>query len=203
MIKKTLVVGIGPGHRQYILPAAIEALNSSDYILGFPRAISSLSFLDNELIKVNSLKEIMEFINKNSGTIAIVASGDPGFYGVLEYLKNNLQEDLSVIPGITSFQYLTAKLKKSWSNAYLGSMHGRKSDFLKHVMENKLSIWLTDKENSPNYLCETLVENNIIGRVYVGENLSYEDERIIEGTPEEIALNNFKSLSVFIFERID
>jgi len=203
MNEKILVVGIGPGNRNYILPAALEALSNSDYILGFARAIESLSFLENKFVVVNSLKEIVEFINKNSGCISVASSGDPCFYGVLEYLKNNLKEDISVIPGLSSFQYLTAKLKKSWSEAFLGSMHGRESDFLKHVMGNKISIWLTDKESSPNSLCEKLIENKIRGRVYVGENLSYEDERIVEGKPEEIILNKYNSLSIFIFERID
>ena len=73
-----------------------------------------------------------------------------------------------------------------WNNAYLGSLHGRNEEFLEKINDNELSIWLTDKENNPAILCKTLHEAEIKCKVIIGENLSYEDEIISEGSPSRI-----------------
>ena len=82
-------------------------------------------------------------------------------------------------------------------------MHGRQEEFIKVVSEHEISVWLTDKSNSPQALCKKLYDNNIKATVYVGEELSYEDERIIKGTVEEIKDKTFNDLSVVVIENID
>lgn len=194
------IVGIGPGHKDFILPKAVKILNKSNIIVGFSRAIDSLDFIDSKKLKVNSLKGIIDIINskKNDEYISIVASGDPTFFGITEYIKKSYGGVIKVIPGISSFQYLTCRLSESWSNAYVGSLHGREEEFIEKVKENKLSIWLTDKKNTPSYLCEKLKENSVKCKVVVGENLSYENERIIKNTPTNIIGMEFSNLSVFL-----
>ncbi|WP_297427499.1 precorrin-6y C5,15-methyltransferase (decarboxylating) subunit CbiE [Clostridium sp.] len=199
------IVGLGPGHRDYIMPKAVEMLRKSHIVLGFKRALDSLDFVDNKKMYINKLSDIDEFLNdeKNKDmNVSIVASGDPTFYGITNYINNKTNLNIKVIPGISSFQYLTCKLNLSWSNAYLSSLHGRKEEFLDAINIHKLSIWLTDKENNPVILCKILHENNISCKVIVGENLSYEDEIITEGSPVEFLNQNFSPLSVFIVEKI-
>ncbi|MCR6515516.1 MAG: precorrin-6y C5,15-methyltransferase (decarboxylating) subunit CbiE [Clostridium sp.] len=196
------LIGIGPGNKDYMLKKAIDTLKKCDVILGFERAIKSIEFIDKEKIIIEKLTSIESIIleNKNKD-IGIIASGDPNFYGISNYLNLKVKENLIIIPGITSFQYLMSKINKSWSKAYSGSMHGREEEFIKLVKENEVSIWLCDKENTPDKLCLKLLQNNIKCRVYVGENLSYEDERIISGSLEEIINNRFSSLSILVIER--
>lgn len=79
-------------------------------------------------------------------------------------------------------------------------MHGREENFIEVVKENKLSIWLTDK-NTPSELSKRLIENSIECTIYVGENLSYEDENITIGSPREICEKDYGDLSVIIIER--
>ncbi|AQS05049.1 precorrin-6y C5,15-methyltransferase (decarboxylating) subunit CbiE [Clostridium beijerinckii] len=198
------IVGLGPGHRDYIMPKALEILKKSNIIIGFKRALDSLEFIDNKKIYINKLIDINEYIcdEKNrSMIISIVASGDPTFYGITNYIKSKATLEFQVIPGISSFQYLTCKLNMSWNNAYLGSLHGRKEDFLTVVNNHDLSIWLTDKENNPAILCEILHKEKVRCKVVIGENLSYEDEIITNGTPEEFMNKKYDSLSVFIVDR--
>lgn len=198
------IVGLGPGHRDYIMPKALEILKKSNIIIGFKRALDSLEFIDNKKIYINKLIDINEYIcdEKNrSMIISIVASGDPTFYGITNYIKSKATLEFQVIPGISSFQYLTCKLNISWNNAYLGSLHGRKEDFLTVVNNHDLSIWLTDKENNPAILCEILHKEKVRCKVVIGENLSYEDEIITNGTPEEFMNKKYDSLSVFIVDR--
>lgn len=197
------IVGLGPGSREYILPKALEILKSSDKIIGFDRAVQSISFLNKESIVVSSLKELLENVNQSKDLdVSIIASGDPTFYGITNYLKSKIDEEIEIIPGISSFQYLTSKTQVMWSRAYLGSLHGRDEEFLENVIKNDCSIWLTDKINNPSRLCEILYENNINARVIIGENLSYEDERISIGTPKELMNKNYELLSVVVIEKI-
>ena len=196
------IVGIGPGHRDYIMPKAIETMKKSSIIIGFKRAIDSLYFMDNKKICISKLSEIEKFIFRDEKMdISIVASGDPTFYGITNYIKSKAISEIKVIPGISSFQYLTCKINMPWNNAYLGSLHGRSEDFLSTIDKNKLSIWLTDKENNPAILCKILYEAKIKCRVVIGENLSYEDEIISCGHPEEFMNKSFSELNLFVIDR--
>jgi len=201
------IVGLGPGHRDYILNKAREVLKKCDYIIGFKRAMDSLNFIENKKIYIKRLSEINKFIEEDSyyihKDIAIVASGDPTFYGILNYIKENTKVSLEVVPGISSFQYLTSKMRVPWNNAFLGSLHGRECDFLGKVRENDISIWLTDKENTPAKLCNLLYQNNIDCSVIIGENLSYEDEVINTGKPEEFINKEFSVLNIFIVKDVN
>ena len=198
------IVGLGPGHKDYIMIKALEIMKKSNVIIGFKRAIDSLDFIDNKKIYINKLSDIDKFIcskeNKDNN-ISIVASGDPTFYGITNYIKSKTDLEIEVIPGISSFQYLTCKLKMPWNNAYLGSLHGRCEEFLEKINDNELSIWLTDKENNPAVLCKILHEAEINCKVIIGENLSYEDEIISEGNPEEFLNATYSPLSIFIVDK--
>ena len=209
------IVGLGPGHKDYIMIKALEIMKKSNVIIGFKRAIDSLYFIDNKKIYINKLSDIDKFIcceeNKDVDilisekneykNISIVASGDPTFYGITNYIKSKTDLEIQVIPGISSFQYLTCKLKMPWNNAYLGSLHGRREEFLQKINNNELSIWLTDKENNPAMLCEILHEAKVKCKVIIGENLSYEDEIISEGNPEEFLNATYSPLSIFIVDK--
>jgi len=200
------IVGLGPGHKDYIMPKALEIMKKSEIIVGFKRAIDSLDFIQGKKIYMKKLSDIDEFIsdigNKDSINISIVASGDPTFYGITNYIKNKAQCEFEIVPGISSFQYLTSKVKLPWNNAHLGSLHGRSDDFLRIVNKNTLTIWLTDKENSPTALCKVLEEAKIECKVIIGENLSYENEAISIGSPSEFLDREFSILSILIVDRI-
>lgn len=195
------VVGLGPGNKDYLLLKAIKVLEDSQMIIGFSRALESIDFIEGPKVSAKGLEDILHLINLNKDkNVSIVASGDPCFYGISDYLKRNYTEDFDIIPGISSFQYLMTKLKKSWQGSYLGSLHGREEDFVRKVKEYPISIWLTDKINSPQAICRRLYEEMLSAKVYIGENLSYEDERIVQGTPEELKDKEFCNLSVVVIE---
>jgi cobalt-precorrin-7 (C5)-methyltransferase len=197
------IVGLGPGHRDYMTKKALDTLEKSDIIVGFNRAIDSLDFIEKRKIKIKKISEILNIINdfKNEEIISIIASGDPCFFGIAEYISKNIDEKIEVVSGISSFQYLMSKINKSWSRAYTGSLHGREEEFIKKVKENRISIWLCDSKNSPQKLCEDLIKEKIDCNVIIGENLSYENEVIVQGKAHEFINKSFSDLSVIIVER--
>ncbi|HHX61204.1 MAG TPA: precorrin-6y C5,15-methyltransferase (decarboxylating) subunit CbiE [Epulopiscium sp.] len=197
------IIGIGPGSPDYILPMAIKEMEATDTIIGFKRAIESVEYIRAPKVVVESLKELLQYIQDNPNkTLGVIASGDPCFYGILDYLKKNIKQmrNLAVVPGISSFQYLMSQLQKSWQSAYVGSLHGREADFDKIVREYTTSVWLTDKVQNPAYICKRLLEMKGNYIVYVGENLSYEDEKISQGNPAELHNQSWCDLSVVVVE---
>lgn len=197
------IIGIGPGSPDYILPMATQEIEGSDFIIGFKRAIESVDHIAVPKVVITSLKELLECLKENPNkTIGIIASGDPCFYGILDYIKKHMSNsNLIVVPGISSFQYLMSKLQKSWKNAYIGSLHGREAEFDKVIQKHTLSVWLTDKVQNPAYICKKLLAAQEDYMVYVGENLSYDDERITRGKPEELQNYAWRDLSVVVVER--
>ena len=130
--------------------------------------------------------------------ILLLASGDPNFFGIVDFLKGKGLPIKEVLPGLSSFQYLMGKLQKSWQNAFFLSLHGRE-DNLEKIKSHKLSILLIDKFNTPDKISKELYRLNIKGKIYVGFNLSYDDEKIIiKNIGEEI--ENISSLGVVIIE---
>lgn len=197
------IVGIGPGNKEYILPKAVNILKKCNIILGFSRAIKSVDYIEGEKIIINSLEKILSISNEyKDSDVAIVASGDPTFYGITNYLKKNYDGHIEVIPGVSSFQYLTSKLNITWNNAFVGSLHGREEEFIKKVKEHEISIWLTDKKNNPSKLCTDIINESIKCNIIVGENLSYENEVITQGDPNKFIGNEYSDLSILIIEKL-
>ena len=62
---KIYIVGLGPGHKDYMLRGAINNLEKVDVIIGFKRAIESLDFIKNNKKIVNKLSEILDYIKEN------------------------------------------------------------------------------------------------------------------------------------------
>ncbi|HWI54999.1 MAG TPA: precorrin-6y C5,15-methyltransferase (decarboxylating) subunit CbiE [Desulfobacteria bacterium] len=180
------VVGIGPGSPEYITPAAEAMVRDSDVLIGGERALKAFDSLNKKrfLIK-NNLKEMVDFINKHriDFKVAVLASGDPSFFGILEFLKRNFSKsELEVTPGISSAQLACARLCISWHDAAFFSVHGRNTEGLCRIArEFGKVIVLTDPKNTPGVIARGLVREGLSARkVYVCENLSTDDEGITE-----------------------
>ena len=87
----------------------------------------------------------------------------------------------------------------SWDDAKIISMHGRRQNFIEAVAHNEKVFALTGGENSPQALCAKLCRFGLGGvQVYIGENLSYDNENISSMKAEEAAQKQFSSLSVMM-----
>ena len=206
MDNRFFVVGLGPGSPEYILPAAIKAFNEADSVIGAARSLQSVEKIlqvKNRLLPMQDMRAISEYICRNIGNekIAVAVSGDTGFYSALDYLKKYVRADMEVIPGLSSFQYFYAKLQKSYKNALLLSMHGRDSCYMQYVRENKEVFLLLDDRHTPAIIAKELLDAGLgERRVYIGENLSYADERITKAAAAQICEFEAAGLSVMVIE---
>lgn len=206
MGNRFFVVGLGPGAPEYILPAAIKALNEADTVIGARRSLQSAEKIlrtENKRLLMQDMQAICEYIchySKNE-KIAVAVSGDTGFYSALDYLKEHLQEDVEVIPGLSSFQYFYAKLQKSYKDAALLSLHGRETCYMRYVRKNKEVFLLLDERNTPAVIAKELLAEGLgERRIVIGENLSYADERITKAAAAQICEFETAGLCVMVIE---
>lgn len=191
------VAGIGPGNPKYLTVDIKEKIKEAKYILGFGRVAKSLGSIRDDIIEVNMVDEILNYIDDNK-EILLLASGDPNFFGIVDFLKRKGVPIKEVLPGLSSFQYMMAKLERPWQEAKFLSLHGR-TESLEQIKNSRLNILLIDKNNTPSYISKELYKLNIRGTMYVGFDLSYENEKIIKiNIGEEI--EDISPLGVVVIE---
>lgn len=182
------VIGLGPGNTDYITKLGEKLLKNSDVIIGGKRNLESIKDFNVEKIELASnLKEIIEYINDNKDKqISVLASGDPFIYGIGRYLSKNIEsKDLNVVSGISSLQYIFSKVHIDMNDLYITSSHGKTPDF-DYVLNHKKVCMVTDKIIGPKEICKEILKRNLDRTVIVGENLSYDNEKITIGSPDEI-----------------
>ena len=192
MKNKINVLGLGPGNLDYTLPIVLREIEKSDVIIGGIRHIESLGKCaeNKEYCYINAdLQRILDFIEQNRNKkISLILSGDTGFYSMITFMKKHFRADeLNVIPGISSIQYMFAKISEYWNDAFISSVHGREVNYIEKLREFKKIGLLTDKKNTPQKIAEALVEAGMEEAIiFVGENLSYENEKITKMKAREM-----------------
>ncbi len=197
------IVGIGPGNPELLTGAARQAIAESNILIGDKRMLSSFADASKKIydtIKTSEIANIAAQADPEKDVLAVLVSGDVGFFSLAKTISGKLPDCECVrYCGISSLVYFASKLEMSWDDAKIVSMHGRRQNLVSAVAQNKKVFSLTGGENSPQLLCAKLCEHGLGDvKVYVGENLSYPEEKLTEGTAEEISKMNFPSLSVMM-----
>ena len=198
------VIGLGPGNTDYITKLGEKLIQNSDVVIGGKRNLESIVDFEGEKIEISSnLKERVEYINNNKHKqISVIASGDPLIYGIGRYLSKNIdKEDLNIVSGISSLQYIFSKVHIDMNDLYITSSHGKTPDF-DYVLSHKKVCMVTDKIIGPKEICKQILDRNLEKTIVVGENLSYDNERITIGSPEDILkLEDFDMCVVVILDK--
>jgi cobalt-precorrin-5B (C1)-methyltransferase len=199
-----VVVGVGPGPEDLMIPAGWRALRGAEVVVGGARQLAGFAPRGVEQITIGADMDALERAVRSrlDRRIVVLASGDPTCYGILSTLRRLLPEvDLRVIPGISSFQLALGRLHLSWESVRFTSAHGVDlAQFLTAVREHPRVLALTDPLHSPQSLAEILLDTGLEGRITVLERLGYPDERITRGSFSEIARGSFDALSVVLVE---
>lgn len=192
MKNKINVLGLGPGNLDYTLPIVLKEIMESEIIIGGKRHIESLGkYAENkEYCYINAdLQRVLDFIEQNRDKkMSLILSGDTGFYSMLTFMRKHFKvNELNVIPGISSVQYMFAKVSSYWNDAFVSSVHGRNTEYVEKLREYGKIGLLTDKKNTPQRIAEEVVKAGMTeATIYVGENLSYENEKIWEMPAKEM-----------------
>ncbi|MBU1449255.1 precorrin-6y C5,15-methyltransferase (decarboxylating) subunit CbiE, partial [Patescibacteria group bacterium] len=139
-----------------------------------------------------------------SQAVVVLASGDPGFYGIAKRLIERLgSQSVCVWPNVTAMQAAFARLKLPWQEAKAVSLHGRNcQNLFSAVAHHDLVAVYTDPENSPGLIARLLLERGQSGwRMMVAENLGGPDERVRAYSLEEAAGIDFGALNLVVLQR--
>lgn len=206
--KKQLVtlLGIGMGTLQDLTTEARLACTEADVIIGAPRMVEALREYGKPSMYSYKAAEIAEFImaNPDKQQIVVAFSGDIGFYSgtkkLLEVL-GDMPVQVRLLCGISSVVYFASKLKTSWEDMKLVSNHGRTQNLLAAVKAHKKVFSLAGFAESIRRICTELMENHLSHvKVSVGCQLSYPEEQIICGKPEELLEFDVEGLCVMVVE---
>ena len=209
---KINVVGLGPGNIKYLSTAGIDCIKEAEIVVGSTRQLSDLKTIiseKQEIYILGKLSELIAYLKENiEKKITIIVSGDTGYYSLVPYLSKNLSKDiLNIIPNISSYQYLFSKIGENWQNFGLASVHGREFDYVKNIDDEDTAglVLLTDDIQNPYEVSKNLYNNGIRNiTVIVGENLSYDNEKITILEIEDYEkLNRKFDINVLILKKGD
>lgn len=204
------IVGIGPGSADYFMPAARKKMMSAHMVIAARRILPMLEEVCGEtqtqFVAMGKIKETFEQIDtllRQDRDVALVVSGDPLMYSLYKTICNDeISQDwnMEIIPGIGSLQMLGAAFGETMEDAQIVSVHGRKKSagsVALCVTENPKVFFLCSKEQGPGWLSQIMLDYHLDHvTVYAGANLSYEDQMLVSGSPEEMVQGEYPSLCV-------
>ena len=184
-MKRVIIAGVGPGSKSCLTEEVKEAIDNSEVLIGSKRLIEE--YTDKKTFYAVTAKDIIDIIdNENANNYVVLMSGDTGFYSGAKKLAEALagKYEYSIMAGVSSVIYLAAKIGKSWENAAFVSLHGKKQSYIPVVLQNELTYFLT--QGNVSQICQELYKAGLgQAHIWIGENLSYDNEKITNGNVSE------------------
>ena len=184
------LIGIGMGGEGQLTLEAKRWIRRAQAVAGARRPLESVWELVEGKAVLTSYQgeEIVRWLSgfPEADTAAVVFSGDVGFYSGAAKVKGSLEEagwEVRFIPGISSLAYLASRAGIPWQEAKVISLHGREENWLEMIRVNPVCFLLLGGRTTPLSVCRELREAGMGDRrVVIGADLSYPQERILEGT---------------------
>jgi precorrin-6Y C5,15-methyltransferase (decarboxylating) len=169
-------------------PEAAAALAAAETVVGAPRHLDSVTLPPAaERIEIKILDDALDAICSIRGRVAVLASGDPGFFGIVRAMRARGLSP-AVVPAVSSVALAFARLGLDWDDALVISAHGRD---LRQAVAAALAHPKAAILTSPGTARELGSELLAAGRtVYVAERLGTPRERVGELTDRDPAEPN-------------
>lgn len=200
------VIGVGVDGRAGLSAAAREAILNADQLWGTERFLREWDDFGGTSVPFeNPLKaQLRRLADRGNARIAILASGDPGFFGIAATLLEILPaEELAIHPNVSSLQAAFARAKIPWQEAVFTSLHTRPFMEVIGLIRRSATVgMLTDPRERPNRIAERLLEAGVADcEAIVCENLGTAGEKLTKGTLAELTKITFAPLNVMILRQ--
>ena len=218
------LLGIGMGSREMLTVQGKNSLDRADLLIGARRMVDSVRRPDQDVFIEYRSQEIKDYIDSHPeyDNIVIVLSGDVGFYsgakklldvlqqnklsqnsfgsetaGQSSSVQNTVKPEIQVQCGISSVVYFMSKIGLSWDDAKIVSAHGRRCNLISYIHNEKKVFAILGTSDGVAVLASKLVDYGMSDvLLYVGENLSYDNEKIFVKTAGELTEYTGNPLSV-------
>lgn len=193
------LLGIGMGSRETLTVQGQKALERAELLIGAKRIADSVKLPHHQVIYEYRSDVIADYIaaHPEYEHVVVALSGDVGFYSGARKLLSLLGEDTEVICGISSVVYFMAKAGLSWDDAKIVSAHGRSCNLISLIRCYKKVFAILGTADGTAQLARKLTDYGM-GEVvlHVGENLSYENEKVFAAPAKELTEYQGDPLSV-------
>lgn len=215
--KNINLVGIGLGNPNLLTKAAISALERSSVIIGAKRIVDSVKedFPNKKYFTEYNTDKIIEIIRENMDSeTAVVFSGDISLFSgslkLFDKLKDLVEEkdfkdcNINTFPGISSLSYLCAKSNTDISKVKILSFHGKEELLYHNIDSNEFTFIITSKGEGVKEICRKLIAFGFFDLdIILGENLSYENERITKAKASKIIEMEISDLNCMLISNPD
>jgi precorrin-6Y C5,15-methyltransferase (decarboxylating) len=144
------------------------------------------------------LSDALSRVEETDGPVVVLASGDPGFFGIVRLLTARFgRENLRVMPGVSSVALAFARAGLPWDDALVVSAHGRDPRRAANACRShpKVAV-LTSPEFGPTELAKTL--DGLERTLVVAERLGEPDERVFCGEAATVAGTQWEDPNVVL-----
>ena len=202
-------IGIGMGNLGTLTHDAAEAIKSAQIIFGADRLLKSAQEMGilssgQPLVTEYIGTKILAYLEAHPQyrRLAVLMSGDVGFYSGARGIQEAFAgENVHFYCGISSVVYFASKIPTSWQDAKLLSAHGKQVNLLNSVQRYPKIIMIVSGASDVMRLCAKLHEAGMDQvRVTVGTNLSYPEETVTSGAPEDFLTVTTTGLHIMMLE---
>lgn len=202
-MKKLTIIGAGIGNPNLLTSEAIELISTHKNIYISEERFSHFKEI-NRRIKIISYSKLEETIASSEKDIAIIVTGDFGFFSIAKTLSRIFSQtkEIELISGISSMQYLASRLGMVYHDWITLSLHGSNiNKLLGYVTYNEKVFIITGGHYGVKEVCEILLDAGFYDlNIFVGQNLSYDTEKIFSITLQEALQLDFDELNVMLIE---
>ena len=200
------LVGIGMGSAETRTVEASRAIRESELLIGARRMIDSCREFGKDCYVEYDSQKIAQYLAEHPEyeKVAVLLSGDPGFNSGAKKLLDVLGNQVKVISGISSASYFMSRIQKSWDDVLITSAHGKHTNLVSLIKRNKKVFSILGTRNGIQNLAQEMAALGLNrAQLYTGECLSYPDEKIRKGAPEDFLNYEADPLSVVYVENPD
>jgi precorrin-6Y C5,15-methyltransferase (decarboxylating) len=198
--ERIAVVGVVGG--EPVGKEARAAIEAASVVAGAPRHLRTLAPLGARTLPIDGpLAAVVDALGRERGAVCVLASGDPGFFGIVRVLAERFgPERLDVHPAPSSVSLAFARLGLPWDDAAVISAHGRPlADAARRAVRHSKAAVLVAPDAPPEALGREL---RALGaphrRAAVCSRLGEPDERVDVLTLDQLAAGSFDPMSVVV-----
>ncbi|MGI8834669.1 MAG: precorrin-6y C5,15-methyltransferase (decarboxylating) subunit CbiE [Nitrososphaeraceae archaeon] len=230
MSKRLFVVGVGPGSPKYLTDIAKEAIRKCHYVIGYKYTLRTIETIvdrskqnvfevtlwNQEVIYQDVYKKM-----KNNEDCIVPFTGDVSFSEseVVDRLLEIFGDDnVEIIPGISSIQVAAAKSKVPLDKAYIATFHvtgdieKKKKELVEAISEGKSAIllprpWFNDsskrfmESDMARFLKSNGIKTSTLNTTVFEYLTNEEKETIFKGKASELEGKEFSDLSVLVIDQ--
>ncbi len=184
---------------------ARRALERAELLVGSPRHLAHVARAVERVELCGPIPLVLEKVAEaraEARPVCILASGDPGFFGIGRIVAERFGDDAVVLPAPSSVSLACAAVGWSWDDADVVSVHGRPAaDALPRVASSPKVAVLTGPGHPPDALGRSLLAHGCPPRrVVVASRLGEADESFARTDLGGLASGHFDPMSVVLLE---